>query len=149
MKRLFFTLFFTLMISNIYCLAGNSETSMVSIMDKTERLVNYLEQDMDLEIVRMEFDILRTTKKTYRKLSAGWTYVICAFGDHRFKDIDVKVYRKVGGDWQIVEKDADAQAVAVVTISPQSEGDYLIEISAYAFESGYDVGHYGLIIAHE
>lgn len=38
---------------------------------------------------------------------------------------------------------------AAVSITPEQTCDYLIEISAYSYESGYDVGHYGLIIAHD
>lgn len=149
MKRILFLSLSLLLFSINLCMAGDSSTSMTPIIDKADNLVSYIEQDLDMEIVRMEFDILRSTKTTIRTLSAGWNYAIIAFGDFRFSDIDVKVYRKVGGNWQIVEKDADTSAVAVVAINPPSDGEYLIEIKAYSFESGYDVGHYGLIIAHE
>lgn len=118
-------------------------------MSRAADIVRYVEDEMDMEVVRMEYDILRTTKTTTRILSSGWTYAIIAFGDYRFKDIDVKVYRNVQGSWQLVDKDNDASAIAIVSITPQYEGEYLIEIAAYSFESGYEVGHYGLIIAHE
>lgn len=127
----------------------NSSTTMTPIISRAVDIMKYVENDMNKEIVRMEYDILRTTKTTTRVLSSGWTYLIIAFGDYRFKDIDVKVYRNEQGSWQLVDKDNDANAVAVVSVTPQYEGEYLIEISAYSFEPGYDVGHYGLIIAHE
>lgn len=147
MKRFFFITLIVLACQISH--AANLSTTMNPVMENAKELVKYIEDDLEMEIVRMEFDILRTTKTTTRILSSGWTYCIIAFGDFRFKDIDVKVYRNVGGNWEIVEKDADASAIAVVTIEPQNEGEYMIEISAYSFESGYDVGHYGLIIAHE
>lgn len=129
--------------------SGNYSTTMTPIMSKGEELVKYIENELDMEVVRMEYDILRTTKTTTRILSPGWTYTIVAFGDYRFRDIDIKVYRNNQGSWQLVDKDSDASAVAAVNITPSYESEYLIEISAYSFESGYDVGHYGLIIAHE
>ena len=74
--------------------------------------------------------------------------MIVAFGDFRFRDIDIKVYRYVNGYWQLIEKDMDAESVAAVSITPSYTEEYKIEISAYSFESDYNVGHYGLIIAH-
>ena len=130
-------------------LAGDYSTTMAPVMSKGEDIVKYIENELNLEVVRLEYDILRTTKTTTRILSEGWTYTICAFGDFRFKDIDIKVYRNIQGDWQLINSDNDASAIALVKITPPYEGEYLIEISAYSFEPGYDVGHYGLIIAHE
>ncbi|MBQ2519981.1 MAG: hypothetical protein II540_01690 [Paludibacteraceae bacterium] len=148
MKKL--TLFFTFLMVGVICaFAGNSSTTMTPIMSRATEIVRYVEDEMDMEVVRMEYDILRTKKTTTRVLSSGWTYMIIAFGDYRFKDIDVKVYRNVQGSWQLVDKDNDSSALAIVSITPQYEGEYMIEIVAYSFESGYDVGHYGLIIAHE
>lgn len=148
MKKLFFALVLAFMMCG-NAFSQRSSTSMAPIMSKAEDLVQYLEREADLEIVRMEYDILRNTKTTTRMLSSGWTYTIIAFGDYRFRDIDVRVYKKVYGEWQLVESDNDTNAVAIVNVTPQYDGEYLIEIKAYSFEPGYDVGHYGLIIAHE
>lgn len=148
MKRVF-SLLALLSASYLSLFAGGSSTTMSPIMSRATDIVRYVEDEMNMEVVRMEYDILRTTKTTTRVLSSGWTYMIVAFGDYRFKDIDVKVYRNIQGSWQLVEKDNDASAIAVVSIKPQYEGEYLIEITVFSFEPGYEVGHYGLIIAHE
>lgn len=148
MKR--FKLLFTLaFLSTLPMVSQNSSTTMRSIINKSSEIVTFVENDMNMEIVRLECDILRTTKTTTRILSQGWTYAIIAYGDYRFKDIDLKVYRNVQGSWQLVAKDNDSSATSVVSVEPQTEGEYLIEISAYSFEPGYEAGHYGLIIAHE
>lgn len=123
-------------------------TSMFPIMNKSEGIVKMIENDLNMEIVRIEYDILSTSKSTIRTLTNGWTYMIVAFGDFRFRDIDIKVYRYVNGYWQLIEKDMDAESVAAVSITPSYTEEYKIEISAYSFESDYNVGHYGLIIAH-
>jgi hypothetical protein len=128
---------------------ASRSTSMRPIMNKAEEVVDMIEDDLDLEIVRIEYDILSSTKSTIRTLSSDWEYAIVAFGDYRFKDIDVKVYRKIDGYWTLIEQDTDANSMAVVTVKPTYTAEYKIEIKAYSFESGYDVGHYGLIIAHE
>ena len=143
MKRL---LFFVLFLCIVFVLQGRS---MSAILNKSEGLVDYLENELDLEIVRMEYDILKTTKTTTRTLSPGWTYRIVAFGDYRFKDIDVSVYRKINGSWTLIERDQDSSEIALVVITPEYAEEYLIEIKAYSFNEGYEVGHYGLIVAHE
>lgn len=132
-------------------MAGDYSTSMTPIMKDAEKLVTLMEDEHDLEIVRMEYDILRTSKTTTRVLSKDWTYMIVAFGDFRFKDIDVKVYRQSSktGNWILVAHDEDESDTAIVTVTPEYDQEYLIEISAYQFNSGYEVGHYGLIIAHD
>ena len=132
-----------------YVIFANYSTSMFPIINKSEEIVRLIEDDWGMEVVRMEYDILRTTKTTMRTLTNEYTYVVVAFGDFRFRDIDVKVYKNVYGEWQLVEKDADSSAIAAVSLTPTQTCEYLIEISAFSFESGYEVGHYGLIIAHE
>lgn len=143
------TTLLALLLVAVGAMAGNSETSMVPIMRDAEKIVSVLEDQHDMEIVRMEYDILRTTKTTTRTLSKGWTYMIVAFGDFRFKDIDVKLYRRSASGWLLVDKDDDESDTAIVSVTPEYDEDYMIEISAYKFNPGYEVGHYGLVIAHE
>ena len=147
MKKLFVLLFVFFYFS--IGVKSQDGRSMYPIINKTKPLIEYIENELNMEIVRMEFDILSSSKTTLRTLSAGWTYSIVAFGDYRFKDIDVSVYYNDGGNWVLVEKDQDASEMAVVTITPKYTSDYFIEIKAYSFVQGYEIGHYGLIIAHE
>ncbi len=147
MKKNLFVLLVCLLVSG--SIWADYSTSMRPIMDKSEEIVDMIEDDLDMEIVRIEYDILSSTKTTIRTLSSDWEYGIVAFGDYRFKDIDVKVYKKVDGYWSLVEEDMDTSSIAVVNIKPSYTAEYKIEIKAYSFEEGYSVGHYGLIIAHE
>ena len=147
MKKLFLALCFATLLLPSKVKADDG-TSMFPIIRLTNELVSYIENDMNYEIVRIEFDILSTTKTSIRTLSEGYNYTICAYGDDRFKDIDVKVYVKQNGSWVEVEKDEDVSATAVVSVTPAYTREYKIEIKAYQFDSGYSVGHYGLIICH-
>jgi hypothetical protein len=128
---------------------GQSETSMSPILEEAIPVIETVEGE-DLEIVRMEFDIIgETTKSTYRHLHEGWEYAIISFGDFRVKDIDVKVYKDVDGTWVEITKDEDIDPMAIVTVTPSYTAQYMIEIECYEFEPGYTVAHYGLIICHE
>lgn len=145
MKKIILFLVFTLHL----CAYADDGTSMQPIIEKCEAIAEYIEETLDQEIVRIEMDILFTSKQTIRTLSRGYTYQIIAFGDYRFKDIDIEVYRWNGNNWILVEKDNDESEVAMVSVSPSYEQDYKIVIKAYKFFSGYSAGHYGLIVCHE
>lgn len=141
--------FLLLAFAALFSSAHADERSMKPITAIGEALINYVEDNLEKEIVRLEYDILATTKTTTRFLAKDWTYTIIAFGDERFEDIDIVVYRKSGGAWVEVGRDTDSEDVALVEVSPKEQGEYKIEIKAYKFKEGYNVGHYGLIIAHE
>ncbi len=147
MKKLFFLLLVLASSFNLY--AQKEDIYMKSILDAAGPIVNLIERENGQEIVRMEFDIVRDSKTTFRQLSSDYVYGICAFGDNRIRDIDIKVYRWTNNQWVLVEKDEDSESLAAVSVAPTSTADYKIVISAYSFEPGCDVGHYGLIIFHE
>lgn len=128
--------------------AYDDGTSMFPIINKSREIVSFIEDEMNYEVVRIELDILRTSKTIVRTLSSDYNYAIVAYGDSRFKDIDVKVYAKYGGEWELVSQDTDSEPVAIASVEPSYTREYMIEITAYEFYSGYDVGHYGLVICH-
>ena len=126
------------------------DISMRNILKVAAPIVEYVEVENNQEIVHMEFDIAQASPKyAFRMLHTGYTYGICAFGDYRVADLDIRVYKDVDGEMVLIKKDEDASDVATVVIEPTASGNYIIEISAYKFVDGYDVGHYGLIIFHE
>lgn len=149
--RIFRTLTLTaLMLSSTVAFAKNEDTTMEPIIEKTQSIVELMEGgEYNQEVVRIEMDLLFSTKETIRTLTDKYTYTIIAYGDDRFKDIDVAVYRRTGSGWAVVEKDADDSSLAVVTVTPSTTGEYKIEIIAREFEKGYTAGHYGLIICHD
>lgn len=122
--------------------------SMKPILTDALAYINVAE-DNGYEIVRMEFDIVSSTKSTYRELQRGWTYGIIAFGDYRIDDIDIKVYKDINGTWTLIQKDNSAKPNAAVDITPVYTGMYRIDIVAYKFAPGYSAAHYGLLIFHE
>ncbi len=124
------------------------EISMKPILSDAGVYAQKIEMEMGQEIVRMEFDLLQTSKETFRMMTDQYEYGIFAFGDFRIADIDIKVYKWVNNQWTLVAKDQDAKPNALVTIKPISTGEYRIVISAFKFEGGNEIGHYGLIVFH-
>lgn len=127
--------------------AQTSTASITSILSQLQQIIETAEK-RDMEVVRVEADIIRTTKETYRVLDPSYRYSIIAVGSSRIKDLDIEVYKKIDGEWTLIQKDDDNQNVAGVEIKPSAYADYKILIKAYAFYEGYDVGHYGLAVIH-
>jgi len=155
MKSVFFTIIATVvMFGSLFAqkdysyLDNEKGTSMEPILARAEPLVKKIENKNN-EIVHMEYDLIFSTKSTSRTLFKGWTYGIVAFGDYRIKDIDIAVYKMSRGEWKLVEKDAEDDDEASVTIKPYQDEEYKIDITVYKFNSEYTVGHYGLLIFHE
>lgn len=146
MKKLF--LIIPVLLLSIGFAYSQSETSMAPILEEALPIIEMVE-DEDLEIVRMEFDIVgESAKASYRFLHEGYEYGVIAFGDFRVKDMDVTVYKDVDGTWVEITKDEDIDAIAYVTVEPSYTAQYMIEIEVYEFEPDYSVAHYGLIICH-
>lgn len=132
-----------------FCQAQKEEFSMKPIMTLALEYVKLIEMEYGKEIVRMEFDLVQNTKQSFRTLLDKYEYSIMVFGDARMKDIDVKVYKWVNNQWALIAKDQGNKDYAFVTVKPAYSGEYKIEITAYKFQPGYDIGHYGLIIFHD
>lgn len=148
MKKIIFLLL-VVALSAGSALAQREDVTMIPIMRKSLEYIDFLENKQDMEIVRIEYDIVTTEKESYRMMSDQYEYGIIAFGDDRIKDLDVRVYAWNGSDWALVAKDSDSSNVAAANVSPSSSGNYKIVVSAYSFNDDYTAGHYGLIIFHE
>jgi hypothetical protein len=55
----------------------------------------------------------------------------------------------IDGEWTLLKKDTDDQNVAGVEVKPSTYAEYKVVITAYKFNEGYEVGHYGLVYIHD
>ncbi len=123
-------------------------TSMMPIMGDALPVIQYIEDTMNVEIVRIEYDLIFDKKVTYRTLYKGWKYGIVVIGDYRIKKINVHLYKYVNDDWQFIRSGKGEDYFSLVNEEPQEKGDYLMQITADEFEEGYKAGHYSIIIYH-
>ena len=148
MKK-FLLLFFALIIGANFAQAQRKDVTMVPVLEKSLSIIDLIENDHDMEIVRLEFDIVKSSKDSYRTLTKNYEYTIVAFADDRVKDIDVALYKRVGNEWIQVASDNDNSDIAVMSYTPTETANYKVVVSVYAFNSGYSAAHYGLIYFHE
>jgi len=112
-------------------------------------LVDKFDSD-SLEIVRIEYDLVFTSKESFRNLSADWEYSIIGFADEGVKDLDVKVweYDDLLDKWTMVAEDAATDSYAVAKVKPTKDALYKVEVIVYSFNEGYNVARYGLMYVH-
>jgi hypothetical protein len=133
---------------SVLAFAQNRSMGSDGILGRLQTVIDAAEE-RDMEVVRIEADIIRTTKESIRTLDPSYTYTIIAVGSERIADLDIEVYKMIDGDWTLVKKDTDDQNVAGVEIKPSAYAEYKVVIKAYKFVEGQDVGHYGLAYIHD
>ena len=134
--------------------AQKSLTTMTTAMVECAEVVQEVEDDLDMEIVHIQFDLVTNTewKWTYRDLHKGWTYVIYAAGEYvKVADLDIKLKQLniYTNEWEEVAEDVTSDFSGVVGVSPPITGRYAIGIKVAEFEDGYNNTHYYILIAHE
>ena len=107
--------------------------------------------DQGDEIVRIEYDLLFSSKETFRTLTSDWIYVIYAFADEGLKELNLKVYEydDLLEEWNLVGEDTLTGRYATLNITPSVTAQYKIEIIAGEFNEGYTATRYGLLIYHD
>ena len=103
------------------------------------------------EIVRIEYDLIFSSKESYRNLITDWEYMIIGFADGGVKDLDLKVYEydDLLDKWTLIISDASTEAYAMVSVKPTKDALYKVEIIAYEFFEGYTAARYGLMFVHD
>ena len=149
-----FYLFSLLLISVLSSIAQSEKelenkkaSSMMPIVDGLYETIATLEKE-NVEIVRVEFDIIFNKKTLIRKLSSKYTYGVMVYGDYKIKKIDVRILKKEGNKWQLHENGENNGSSSIVHIEPSETQSYKIEVEVAEFAEGYSSGHYGLIIIH-
>lgn len=103
------------------------------------------------EVVRIEYDLVFNSKESYRNLSSDWVYSIIGFADDGVKDLDVKVYEydDLLDSWILVGEDNSSESYAIVTVAPEYNARYKVEVIVYEFYEGYSAARYGLMYVHD
>ena len=103
------------------------------------------------EIVRIEYDLIFSSKETFRNMTSDWEYTIIGFADDGVKDVDVKLYEydELLEKWKLVAEDKSSEAYAVVNYKPAVTALYKVEVIVYEFHEGYTAARYGLMFVHD
>ena len=123
-------------------------TSMMPIIGDVISAVRYLEDSLKVEVVRIEYDIIKDRKASYRVLYKGWDYGIVAVGDYRIKRLKLDAYKKVNNKWSIFDTNERNSYLSLLTVSPEKDEEYAFDVSVLEFAEGYTAAHYAIIYYH-
>ena len=151
MKTKFFTIaIFSLLFSvnlNAQCVNG---VKSYPIYKMGAQLVDEFDNEGS-EIVRIEYDLIFSSKETSRSLSSDWEYTIIGFADDGVKDLDIALYEydDLLDKWIMVAEDESGEAYAILNYQPAVTAMYKVEVTVYEFYEGYSAARYGLMFVHD
>jgi hypothetical protein len=133
--------------ANAQCING---TKSYPIYKTGAQLVDQFDND-NREVVRIEYDLVFTSKETTRNLSSDWEYTLVAFADDGVKDLDIRVsvYDDLLDKWTQVAEDNSVESYAIATVKPPVDALYKVEVIVYQFNEGYTAARYGLMFVHD
>ena len=132
-----------------YDFTDNSKgTSMMPIIGDVISAIQYLEDSLGVEVVRIEYDIIQEKKTSYRTLHTGYNYGIVAVGDYRVKKIKLEAYAKKGKKWKLLNTNARNSYLALLSVEPSKTAEYAFDIIIEEFGEGYSAAHYAIIYYH-
>jgi len=123
-------------------------TSMLPIIGDVISAVRYLEDSLNVEVVRIEYDIIKDKKASYRTLYTGLTYGVVAVGDYRVKHIKLDAYKKVNGKWSIFDSNDRNSYLSLLTVKPTKTEEYAFDISVLEYAKTYTAAHFAVIYYH-
>lgn len=134
----------------VFGTVSSGAQTMSDIHERGQALIDYL-MEQDREVVHVEYDLIFSeNKEVFRTLSKGYTYIIVAFADEgRVSDLDLYVYRKVNGQWVEIDHDAKTDATPIVSVKPETTGQYKFVVKVYSYKEGKDRSCWGIIMAHD
>ena len=159
MKKLF-VLTFAILFAGVFGMFAQTNetyyemTSIQRIMVQAAEEVVGAENELNMEIVRLEIDLILGTewKYTFRTLSSSWTYFIYAEGEvGQVNDLDLKVMTmsSVTGEWEEVVSDVREDFGGMVIVTPTETRQYAIGVKIAEYDESYTGSHYFILVAHE
>lgn len=129
-------------------------TSIQRIMVEAAEYVIQAENELNLEIVHLEFDLILQNdwKYMFRNLSSSWNYIIYTAGETgQVLDMDLKVLvlNEYTNEYDAVDEDVTYDRDAAIIVSPSKSAKYAIGVKAAEYSAGYSGSHYFILIAHE
>lgn len=132
-----FSLFFVLRIN------AQNGNSIEPIIKSGLKLINDIEKkyESSTTVIKADFDLAHDDNYTYVDLSNENEYVIAALGDDFVSSISVILKRKVKNKWVEIDKEDSNTNNASITYTPDTTGEFAIDIKVNSFKSLNQSGH--------
>jgi len=122
--------------------------SMFPVINDALPVIRYIEDSLKAEIIKVEYDIVFSSKDTFRPLFKDWAYGIFIVGDYKIKGLGIKVYKQVNNEWKLIKENAENSNLALTMLTPDEDALYRFEIVAKNYVEPFTAGHFALILFH-
>lgn len=150
MKKIviFFLFAFASISLSAQCINGTKSSPLYEV---GADYVHYLDS-LGMEIVRIEYDLIFTTKDSYRYLYSDWEYLLVGFVDNGVKDFTMTLYEYDESEdlwFPVAYSDEAENGLTTLIYKPEETKQFRTVIEIKEFYEGYTAARYGLIYVHE
>jgi len=128
-----------------------SSTTMQGIFETVSAKVTDLEDQKNMEVVNLTFDLLvnQGKKSVWRNLDPAFDYDVLVLGDRRINKIKITVNRKDNstGEWKYVDEYTSQKPQ--LRLDPAEFEQYEFTVTVDEFKTGNSTGHFALILYHQ
>lgn len=141
MKQKLLFVITTLIFSNTFA----QTKSIVPVIAQSAEYIRLIEEKHKKQILSNEYQYIFDTQELYKEFYEGFNYGLIVLGDNDVKDISLYIYSLENNDWQLVAKDENTDAIAMIDFLPQKSDLYKITIKVSLYDPD-KFGFYNLII---
>ncbi len=128
-----------------YVVKAQENKSIVPVINQTADYIDLIEKKYNKQVVHLEYDVIKTSKQSYRKLFAEVQYGIIVFGDGNISDVNMSLSRIEEGKWKSVDIDDGDEEIVMLFFTPKTTSLYRFEIESILINEN-SFGFYSFII---
>lgn len=142
MKKI--TLILIFCFSIFFSFAQNNK-SIIPVISQTNDYVQLIENKYQQKVVHLEYDIINSTKESYRELFGGVQYGIILFGDEDIKTFKLDISLIENNNWKIVKSEYSDKGIVMIYFKPTKTDFYKFDFTT-ALDNPDDYSYYGFLI---
>ena len=142
MKKTVFLLFFC--ISTVASFAQKSK-SIIPIISQTNDYISLIENKYQQQVVHLEYDVIKTSKESYRQLFGGVLYGIILFGDQNIKSFNLSISVIENDNWKTLETKNSDKGIVMLYFKPDKTDFYRFDFSTVLFNPK-TYSYYGFLV---
>lgn len=128
-----------------YVVKAQENKSIVPVINQTADYIDLIEKKYNKQVVHLEYDVIKTSKQSYRKLFTEVQYGIIVFGDGNISDVNMSLSRIEEGKWKSVDIDDGDEEIVMLFFTPKTTSLYRFEIESILINEN-SFGFYSFII---
>ncbi|MEA3451845.1 MAG: hypothetical protein U9Q83_08070 [Bacteroidota bacterium] len=142
MKKLITLLVFSLSIMFSY---AQTNKSIVPIIGQTNDYIQLIENKYEQKVVHLEYDVIKTSKESYRQLFADVQYGIILFGDDNIKSLKLNISNIQSNNWTTVVSKESEKGIVMLYFKPTKTDFYRFDFSSILIKND-TYAYYGFLI---